>query len=407
MDVEIRPIKDDEFEAYLVALEVAFSARVEDGDLDRERSVAIPERFLAAWDGDRIVGGAASLPKQMTLPGDRIATTAFVTAVGVQPTHRRRGINTALMRQQLDDIHARGETFAALWASEGSIYGRFGYGIASWITELTIDADRSAFVRGYRAEGSVELLVRDEAMPVMETVYDAVRRSRPGMLDLEGAWFGWRWWQRERDKDAMAFYAIHRGQRGEADGYAAYVVKHEWPDSMPKLQVDVKELIAATPQAHADLWRFLFDIDLVATVEAWNRPADEALMLLMAEPRRLRMKLSDGLWVRLVDVPAALVERGYRTAGRLVLEIEDRFCPWNEGRIELVVDEDGSAISGPTDDPPDLTCRVNDLGAVFLGGTTFGQLHRAGQVTERTDGALARADAIFGTWPAPWCSFIL
>ena len=273
-----------------MALEVAFSARVEEGDLDRERSVAIPERFLAAWDGDRIVGGAASLPKQMTLPGGRIATTAFVTAVGVQPTHRRRGINTALMRRQLDDIHARGEAFAALWASEGSIYGRFGYGMASLFAEVKIDADRARFVRGYRPGGRVELLVRDDAMPVMETVYDAVRRTRPGMLDLEGAWFGWRWWQRKSDKDAMAFYAIHRGERGEADGYAAYVVKHEWPDSMPKLQVEIKELVATTPQGYADLWRFLFDIDLVGSVEGWNRPSDEPLMWLMAEPRQLRMR---------------------------------------------------------------------------------------------------------------------
>ena len=407
MDVEIRPITPDEFEAYLVALEVAFSARVEEGDLDRERSVAIPERFLAAWDGDRIVGGAASLPKQMTLPGGRIATTAFVTAVGVQPTHRRRGINTALMRRQLDDIHARGEAFAALWASEGSIYGRFGYGMASLFAEVKIDADRARFVRGYRPEGRVELLVRDDAMPVMETVYDAVRRTRPGMLDLEGAWFGWRWWQRKSDKDAMAFYAIHRGERGEADGYAAYVVKHEWPDSMPKLQVEIKELVATTPQGYADLWRFLFDIDLVGSVEGWNRPSDEPLMWLMAEPRQLRMRLGDGLWVRLVDVPAALVLRGYRAPGRLVLDVQDRFCPWNEGRVELVVAEDGSATCGPTEDQPDVVCTVNDLGAVFLGGATFGQLHRAGQVAEGTDGAIERADVLFGTWPAPWCSFIL
>jgi predicted acetyltransferase len=176
---------------------------------------------------------------------------------------------------------------------------------------------------------------------------------------------------------------------------------------MPKLQVEVKELIAATPQAHADLWRFLFDIDLVSSVEAWNRPSDEPLMWLMAEPRQLRMRLGDGLWVRLVDVPVALALRGYRAPGRLVLDVQDRFCPWNEGRIELAVGHDGSATCGPTDDQPDVVCTVNDLGAVFLGGSTFGQLYRAGQVAERTDGAIERADAMFGTWPAPWCSFIL
>jgi predicted acetyltransferase len=406
VDIEIRPITEDEFESYLEALEVAFSARVEEGDVERERSVVVHDRFLAAWDGDRIVGGAASVPKQMTLPGGGIATTAFVTAVGVQPTHRRRGINTALMRHQLDDLHERGEAFAALWASEGSIYGRFGYGIASEFADLKIDADRSRFVRGYEPSGRIELLDRDDALAVMAPIYDAVRRRRPGMLDLEGPWFAWRWWQRARDTDTTTFYAVHRTDAGEADGFVAYAVKHEWPDSMPGLQVEIKELITASPRTYADLWRFVFDIDLVRKVEAWNRPADEPLMLLMAEPRQLRLRLGDGLWVRLVDVAAALALRGYARPGRLVLEIEDRFCPWNEGRLALSVDDDGRGTCEPSTDEPDLRCGVNDLGAVFLGGFTFRRLHQAGQV-DASDEAIARADAIFGSWAAPWCSFIL
>jgi predicted acetyltransferase len=408
VDIQIAPIDADQLEAYCLALEVAFSSHLEDGDLDRERLVAIPERYLAAWDAGRIVGGAASLPVPMTLPGGRIATTAFVTAVGVQPTHRRRGINTALMRAQLDELHDQGEAFAALWASEGGIYGRFGYGLASLIAELTVDTARSSFVRGYTPAGRVELLDREAALELMKSVYDQARRLRPGMIGLEGRWFDWRWAIRARHKETPRFYALHRSQEGIADGFAAYTVKHDWPDSTPQLRVDVEELIALTPAAYADLWRFLFDIDLVTTVGAWNRPADEALVWLMAEPRRLRMRMGDALWVRLVDVPAALALRGYASPGRLVVSVEDRFCPWNDGRFALTVDDSGSATCERTSENADVACRVNDLGAVFLGGVGFERLHQAGQVTSLAEGAIATADRLFGTgWPAPWSSFII
>lgn len=408
MGIEIKPIRADQLQAYCEALELAFSSRLEDGDMDRERLVAIPERYLAAWDSDRIVGGAASLPVPMTLPGNAIATTAFVTAVGVQPTHRRRGINTELMRIQLDGLHDQGEVFAALWASEGSIYGRYGYGMASLFSEFKIAASRSRFVRGYEPSGRVDLVAREDALGSMRDVYDRVRRTRPGMVGLEGHWFDWRWAPRARHKDTPMFHALYRSEAGSVEGYAVYTVKHEWPDSMPSLHVEVEELMAATTEGYADLWRYLLDIDLVATVGAWNRPADEALLWLVTEPRQLRTRLGDALWVRLVDVPAALQLRGYAAPGRLVLEIEDRFCPWNEGRFELTVDDDGAGKCVQTGDDPDITCSVNDVGAVFLGGVGFARLAAAGQVRPRSDGAIARADAMFGSsWPAPWCSFIL
>ena len=407
MDVHIRPIADDELEAYCIALEVAFSDRLAEGDLDRERLIAVPDRYLAAFDGDQIVGGAASLLIEMTLPGARAAMCSFVTAVGVKPTHRRRGINTALMRRQLDDLHERGEPFAALWASEAGIYGRYGYGLGSLISTLSIDADRSRFVRGYEPAGSVELLQRDDAMPVMRDVYERVRRTRPGMLALTGVWSDWHWFPRAKEADPPRTYAIHRDADGQADGFVVYTVKHEWPDSIAALQVEVRELITEGPRAYADLWRFVLDIDLVAKVEAWNRPADEPLVWLVTEPRRLRMRLADGLWVRLIDVQAALQLRGYVAPGRLVLDVEDRFCSWNDGRVELVVQEDGSAVCTATDATPDLRCSVNDVGSVFLGGATFAGLRAAGQVVEVTEGTVARADRMFGTWPAPWSSFVL
>jgi predicted acetyltransferase len=190
-----------------------------------------------------------------------------------------------------------------------------------------------------------------------------------------------------------------------ADAYATYRVKHEWTDSLPHLELSVSQLIATSPQSYADIWRYLFDIDLVHRVKAWNRPVDEPLFFLMQEPRRLRFRTADALRVRLVDVAAALGARGYAEDGRIIVDVEDPFCPWNEGRHALDVTA-GVASCGPTDDEPDIACSAADLGATYLGGTSFRQLHRAGRVDELRPGGLERMDRLFASDPAPWSSFL-
>jgi predicted acetyltransferase len=180
-----------------------------------------------------------------------------------------------------------------------------------------------------------------------------------------------------------------------------YRIKQEWADH-PKGTVKVRELIAETPAAYADLWRYCFDIDLMTKIEAWPRPLDEPLAYLLAEPRRLTRKTQDSLWIRLVDVPSALAARRYSGSGRMVFEVRDAFCPWNEGRYELEGGPDGSECH-PTDDPADLVVEASDLGAVYLGGTKFWNLAWAGRVQGEAD-ALRRADELFRWEPTPWCS---
>jgi len=402
MDTEIRAIAPEEFEAYARALELAFSERMTDEELERERLVAEPSRWHAAFEGGRIVGGAAAASYQVTVPGGREVSAAGVTAVGVLPTHRRRGINTALMRTQLDDVHALGEAIAMLFASEGGIYGRFGYGMASLLCEVDVEVDRSRFVRGYRPGGEVRLLSREDALPAMRPVYDAVRRERPGMVAVDDRW--WEWLFFEKKDEGPIFYAVHEGDEG-IDAFAVYRVKHEWPDSIAKLEVSVHRLMASTPQGWADMWRYVFDIDLVHKVGAWNRPVDDPVLRLMQEPRRLHFSVKDGLYVRLVDVPAALAARGYVGDGRTIFEVHDAFCPWNDGRFSLEVTR-GEAICQPTTAEADIACSATDLGASYLGGASFRELHRAGHVDELRPGALAAADAIFASDPAPWCAFV-
>ncbi len=404
MDVEIRTITEEEFEAAFRSIETSFGGVATEEDLRHELAVAEVDRWLAAFDDGTIVGGAAAASFEITVPGGRQLPTAGITAVGVQPTHRRRGINTALMRAQLDDVHERGEPLAMLYASEGGIYGRFGYGVASYLAEINLEVDRSSFVRGYRTSGRIRLLDRSTALPLMRPVYDAEHAGRAGMVAMDDRWWEHLFFESERDKDEPVFYAVH-DTGGIVDGFCTYRVKNDWPDSIAKLQLSVRQLLATTPQVWADLWRFVFDIDLVHSVNAWNRPLDEPLLHLMQEPRRLRFSLKDGLYVRLVDVSAALVARAYAADGSVVIEVDDPFCPWNAGRVLL--EADGGEVScSRTDATAQIACTATDLGSTYLGGRSFRQLHRAGRASELAPGALARADAMFAWDPAPWCPFV-
>jgi predicted acetyltransferase len=400
VDIEIRTIRYEERVDWVRAADISFSGISKDDEIEEFLPTIELDRSFAAVDVDRIVGTSAAVTTRMVVPGGARIPTAAVTMVGVQPTHRRRGVNTAMMAAILDQAEDRGEPLAALFASEGAIYGRFGYGLAAMLGEFQAESARMTFVRGYEHRGHVELLARADALPIMSRIYDS--SLRPGGVERSETNTTLAFSEIGHDRrDKPWFYAVHRTDDGEPDAYAVYTMKHDWPRSVPSGTIEVSECLAATPQGYADIWRYLFDVDLVATVEAWNRPSDEPLLLLAREPRRLRFSLNDGLWVRLVDIPAALSARRYLGSDRIVFEVEDPFRPANDGRYELTVD-DGVGACDRTDAEPDLSGTVNVLGAAYLGGTSFGQLAEAGQVEERTAGSVAIADGLFRWTPAPW-----
>ena len=404
MDVTIRSIAADELPDFLRALDLAFHGGGSEDDLQQERLLAEPDRYFVALEGDRIVGTAGACSTLLTVPGGRSLPAPGVTAVGVLPSHRRRGINTRLMGRLLDQAAERREPLAFLWASESFIYGRFGYGMASLSTELEIPTDRSAFLPAVRTSGRVRILPRDEALPLMRPVYDTVASRRPGMISIDDRWWTWLFHEYKRDAKEPPFFALHEGEDGIVDGYATYKVKHRWEHGVPANELRIEQLIATDPIAYAALWRYLLDVDLVALVRAGDRPADEELLRLVREPRRTSMRTFDGLWLRLIDIPAALCGRRFSADGHLVLEIDDAFRPATSGRYELVV-EGGEATCALTGAEPDLACGVGALGAAYLGGSSFRQLERAHQVRELVPGALARVDATFASDPSPWYGF--
>jgi predicted acetyltransferase len=403
-DLVIRSIEREELPAFMQALDMAFHGDGSEEELQNESLIAEPDRYFVAVDGGRFVGTAGACTTRLTVPGGSVVAPG-VTAVGVLASHRRRGINTRLMAALLDQSAERGEPLAYLWASESPIYGRFGYGMASLCAELEMPTDRSDFVAGVELPGQVRLLPRDEALPLMRPVYEATASTRPGMVAIEDRWWEWLFAKRKKDEEEPPYFAVHVDEEGEPDGYAVYKVKHDWSHGVPTNELKIEQMLCANAGAEATLWRYLFDVDLIAVVKAWDRPADEIVLRLVQEPRRLRFAISDGLWVRLVDVAASLEARRYSLDGRVVLGVDDPFRPQTSGCYELIV-QDGQAECRPSGTDPEIHCDVAALGAVYLGGSSFRQLSRAQQVREIEEGALAKADAMFAWDPSPWFGFI-
>jgi predicted acetyltransferase len=396
MSIEVRQVRREDVLGALKPVFHYFGREPTEESASRFLRVLSPERMHAAWEDSQIVGGASAFEFRLTVPG-ALVPAAGITVVGVLPTHRRRGVLTQLMRAQLDHIHDRGEPLAFLWASEGGIYGRFGYGLAALCGEIDLPRAHARFHRPVDVDGSLRLLTLDEALELLPDVYERVAAETPGMFGRTDAWWRTRVlddpeWRRDGGGE-MVRVAL----QGESEilGYALYRLKMGFAEGASTGAVHVIEAFGVTPEALATVWRHLLDIDWMDRTRAWLLPVDHPLFLLLEEPSRMRFRVEDSIWLRLVDVGAALAARGWAAEGDLVLEVTDSFCPWNEGCYRL----DGSQTS----ESPDLRLDVGDLAAAYLGGFTFGELLRAGKVEEVVKGAVARADGLFRTERAPWC----
>lgn len=405
MTTELRVLQPSEWDQWFSCLELAFGG-VPESPEQRELDQALTEceRSIGFWDGDDVVATAGAFSFRVAVPGGALVPAAGVTMVSVASTHRRRGLLTALMRRQLDDVRALGEPIAVLTASEPAIYGRFGYGAATRQMSLAIDTDR---VRLSVPEGTDEVRLRyarmDEAVAACESVYARLVPGRPG-TPAHGPG-----WERKPLVDpassrqgGSALQCLLAERDGEVVGYTNYHIKPDWDNAGPKGRIVVSDLAALDPAAHAALWQFLFGIDLTSTVEARNRPVDDAVLHLVSDVRRCDIRLRDSLYVRLVDVGAALEARTYRGPLDVVFEVEDAFCPWNAGRWRLTSDAKGGASCKRTEDAADLALSVRELGAAYLGGEALGALALAGRVRELRAGAVAEASSAFLSDVAPW-----
>ena len=386
---------------------VGFGEGATDREIEIERSIVEPDRALVAVDGEEIVASTAAATFQLTVPGDQVAPCAGITSVVTLPTHRRRGIVRSLMRRQIDDLHERGDPLAYLWASEAAIYPRFGYGTGAMTGAFRIRREKTAFGRPVETPGRIRLVDRDQALKQIDDVYERIRPTRPGMIDRPGAWPEYRF---QRDIDmrekgvSPLFFAIYETDDG-VRGTLSYTIKDDWTSGGPDQKLEVNELLWASTDAYAALWRYCFDMDLVGVISGWKRPLDEPLLHMLAEPRALRFQIRDGTWLRLIDVQRALEARRYSHEGRMVLEVQDGFAQWNDGTYELEGGPDGATCKA-VGASPDLSMRVDDLASAYLGAVSFRSLSEAGRVVEMNPGALKAADEMFSSAVAPWCPWI-
>ena len=399
---ELRPVTSEEFESWLRAESRAHSNR-----LDHEPEDLRPHfdlsRSLAVFDGSEIIGGCQAHQLEMSIPGGTSAV-AGVSNVAVQPTHTRQGVMTRMMRRQLTDIHEWGEPLAALFASESSIYGRFGYGVGTVHESWKLERPYNAYARNHESSGRIVFLDPDEAVEKLPEAYRRGTAGRPGVFPKPP-----HKWQEEagspeahepqprvhgRGRGGL-FYAAYE-EDGRIDGYAIY--------RSNRPTITVTELVTVTREAATALWRFCFDLDLMGVTEAIKRPLDDPLPLMLLDPRRLQRTVRDGVWLRVVDARAALEQRTYAGTERLTLEVRDGLCEWNNGRFELEGSGEGASCRD-TNGSPDVTIEVSALASAYLGTVSFTTLAGTGLADEHTPGALHRAERMFGVQHQPWTPF--
>jgi predicted acetyltransferase len=402
---QLRPATADDWPAFSRAMSAVFHEEPRGPFVDTPSPVAELDRSLGLWDGERVVATAGIYSLEMTVPG-AVVPTAGITWVTVSATHRRRGVLTAIMRRQLDELHEQQrEPVAALWAAESSIYGRFGYAAATRRGGLSGPTERLGLRLDALGPGRVELVPAEEFRAAAVGLHDRVRRLVPGNMARDD-----RWWDRAMRDDpenrhgaTARQYLLHRDPDGAVTGYASFRVKSGWTDgSEPDGTLTVQEVRALSTPAYAALWQFLLSVDLVRTIKAPMASDDDPIRYLLHDARALHSRPVDALWVRLVDVDRALAARRYPAPVDLVLEVRDPFCPWNEGRWRLTGHPAGGHCAR-TDRDPDLLVDVQALGAAYLGGVSLATMQAAGRVTECSPGAVTQAATAF-RWPvSPWC----
>lgn len=416
MPTEFRPLSSGEAEHLATMDQVAFGEASSEGarhaianlmEFDRtigafESSSPVDGRSAGGRLSGELVGLVAALSFQMTVPGGAVLPTAAVTFVSVLPTHRRRGLLREMIHRQLDEIRDREEPLAALFASEAPIYGRFGYGIATFAEQWKIDAERARLSRPPAGPGEVRFVDAHEAVGWFKGPFERERLRRPGMVDRTEAWWNERLMDpvaAKRPNPPSDFYAVYLEGR-DSQGAVHYRVRGSEERYVIANSMEVRDFLTSTREAREALWDFLLNIDLIAEIRA-RVPVDDPLPWMLSDIRAVERRVGDHMYLRIVDIPKALAARRYANEDRLVLDVEDEFGGRTEGTYVLDGGRDGADCRA-TGESPDLRLSVTDLASIYLGGVSLGSLARAGRVSEEEAGAVWRMDRMFQTELAPY-----
>ncbi|MEU9405273.1 GNAT family N-acetyltransferase [Streptomyces sp. NPDC048281] len=406
--VEVRPITEPELADWHRALSTGFLQRptLTPDQLDARRRQFVPGRLLGAFDGPRCVATFRSFDQELTAVGGAILPADAISNVTVTATHRRRGLLTRMMSQDLAAAKERGDAVATLIAAEYRIYGRYGFGPATTLTEWTVEVPRTGLdPRWARPEdgGRIDLVDGEDIRKLGPDLHERIRRSTPGAVSRSDLW-----WQlrtgvvRFEEEWKEPYFAVYRSAAGEVEGIASYESDDNWQGKQPYNTAEVQWLLGATPAAERALWHYLCSIDWITRVKSGWRSPDDLLPHYLPDPRAARVtNQADWLWVRILDVVRALEARTYDRAGSVVLDVVDR-QGLAGGRFRLDASPDGASCT-PTTDTPDLALDIAELASVWLGDQSVARLHALGRVQEERVGAAREADALLRASGRPWC----
>ncbi|MFF7181805.1 GNAT family N-acetyltransferase [Streptomyces sp. NPDC008121] len=410
MVLEVRPVAESEYAEWLRAARAGFLLPpvVSDAEVaDRLPHIDLA-RTLGVFDRGRAVATFRSFTQELSTVGGGTLVADAVSNVTVSATHRRRGLLRRMMAADLAAATERGDAVATLIAAEYPIYGRYGFGPATWTTQWTVDVRRAGLDprRSGRPEdgGRIDFADGEEIRKTGPGLHRRLAAARAGIVGRDAR--GWDLGTglgHHTTPWTEPFYAVYRDEDGTPQGYAAYTCDDKWEDGKQPLNTAaVRDLIAVTPAAERALWTFLCSLDWVTTVTSGHRAPDDLLPLLLPDPRAARVTThADMLWVRVLDVAKVLEGRTYGTSGGLVLDVRDADGPAG-GRYRLDASPDGAACTRTTESA-DLVLDVAELGTLSLGDESVVRLAALGRVEEVTPGAAALADLLLRSPRRPWC----
>ena len=399
MSFEVRAIEPDELDDLLIADQRGFGGTPLTPGASRSWAEGELDRTRVAFESGRMVGVSRTYSFELTMPGGALLPAAAVSWVSVQPTHRRRGVLTQMMKAMHDDARERGEPAAILTASESAIYGRFGYGVAAWRLAITAERVRIAFARPDDDAGSMRFVSLDDAKTVIPAIYDRARATRAGMTTRPDFWWPQVFWESMVGRTPGSFVAVHSDAGGNDDGYVVYGISGEGAGGLPDRKLTIIDMQAESPQTWIRLWRYAFSVDLIGTVTAHNLPVDDPLRHVVVDGRWVRVDVvNDHLWLAPLDAGAVLNARTYTVPGRVVIETH---APDGTTATVAVEASDSGTNCTPTSERSDLVCDSAVLGMCMLGGNRWSELAAAGRVDARNPEVLALADAMFLATPAP------
>ncbi|MBH66393.1 MAG: hypothetical protein CL784_07755 [Chloroflexi bacterium] len=410
MTIELRPVTENNFVEWRKAVRHGFGQHVHPDDITRlKNDRAELDRLIAAVDtkSERIIATGGADSYSLTVPGGATLPMAGVAYMTTSVTHRRQGVFSEMMSRIHNEARERGDVVSGLWASQSHLYGRFDYGLSVNSYDWEIDPAFGAFSHSpiseeHESDTHLHFVDAEEAAATLPGIYDRMRAQTPGAVDRTSGRWRYELFDEERVRGGASalFFAVCE-EVGEQTGYVAYRMRRMGDSDMGTLEVI--EQVSVTDTAHASMWRFLLNFDLVGKVIATNRPSDDPLWWMLSDPRRLLRKSHDALWVRLLDIEKALEARAYNADGKLRLGLVSESEPEVSGTYVLEV-SDGEGAVKKTTDKPDVVMAPADLSVIYLGASAPGPLVEAGRIDPITTRSLAKLHSMFSTYSAPWCA---